>query len=165
MNKMTEGDARIIVGMADLKTGKAPNELITNLGSCIGVCLYSSRNKVGGLLHLMLGHAGESATRENFKPAKYADTGIPELLRQLKINYSTKENDLVAKIFGGGKILKNVTNDIGLENENVVRKILYDLDIPIKAAQTGGEKGCRINFNLETGIVYCQVFGEPIQEH
>mgnify|MGYP000210850203 CR=1 FL=1 len=39
----------IKVGMADLKTAKAPNTLTTlGLGSCIGLTLYDPVTKIGG---------------------------------------------------------------------------------------------------------------------
>ena len=45
----------IKVGMADLKTAKAPNTLTTlGLGSCIGLTLYDPVTKIGGLVHYML---------------------------------------------------------------------------------------------------------------
>jgi chemotaxis protein CheD len=45
----------IKVGMADLAVCKAPQKLMTaGLGSCVGVCIYDPRTKVGGLAHIML---------------------------------------------------------------------------------------------------------------
>ncbi len=44
----------VTVGVGDLKIAKSPKIIKTSLGSCIGVVLYDSINKIGGLLHLML---------------------------------------------------------------------------------------------------------------
>ncbi len=154
----------IVVGMADLKVGQFPSTISTSLGSCIGVCLYSSQNKAGGMLHLMMDYAGGSANKEGFKKSKYADTGIPELLHQLKINYRINPNDCIAKIFGGGRILQNVTHNIGEANEIAVKKILASLGIRIVASKTGGVKGYKIKMHLDTGKVFCQILGGPVEE-
>jgi len=154
----------IIVGMADLKVGKEPSDIITNLGSCIGLCLYSADKKVGGMLHLMMDYAGPAAFKEGFKKAKYADTGVPALLEELKKNYGVTKSGLIAKIFGGGKILQNVTTDIGANNEKAVRALLKDLGIKIIAAKTGGNKGYKVKMILSTGKVECQILGEQVEE-
>ncbi len=149
----------IVVGIADIKIGKGPAIITTNLGSCIGVCLYDKERQVGGMLHLMLARASDGPTREDIKITKYADTGIPELLRQLKATYGLGKENFVAKIFGGAKILKFVSHNIGEDNETAVREILKTLGIRVVAAKTGGEKGYKINFDLSTGKVMCQIFG------
>lgn len=165
MSNTNSVKSSIIVGMADLKIAKAPDELVTNLGSCIGLCVYDTSKKVGGMLHLMLASSGNAKEKEGFKAAKYADTGIPEMLSQLKKSYSVDPKSLSAKIFGGGRILKNMTSDIGLNNEEAVKAILSQYGVKIVAQKTGGEKGYRIKFDLSTGVVSCQIFGEPITEH
>lgn len=155
--------SNIIVGMADAKVGKAPSTIVTNLGSCIGVCLYSASHKVGGMLHLMLGYAKNKGPEE-IKLAKYADTGIPHLLHLLKKAYNIDPSDCVAKIFGGGNIIKSITNEIGAQNEQAVRKFLKEYGIRIIAAKTGGDKGYRISFDLSTGKVRCQIFGQSTED-
>ena len=163
-----EKEEKIVVGIGDIKIGKAPTIITTYLGSCIAVCLYASSDRVGGLLHIMLGsahHAQKKNNEEIFNKAKYADTGIPEILRRLKQSYFIKKEDLVAKIFGGANVLKSVKHKIGDTNETIVRQTLQDLDIKIVASQTGGEKGYRVEFDLATGKVFCKVFGEETREY
>jgi len=154
----------IVVGMADFKTGKAPVSIITSLGSCIGVCIYSKKHKAGGMLHFMLSTAKDAVSSTSFKVAKYADTGIPELMNKLKKTYGIEPKDCVAKIFGGAKIIKKITNEIGAQNEETARNVLIKSNIKISAAKTGGEKGYKIIFNLEDGTVNCMVFGEKVGE-
>ena len=72
----------IKVGMADYKVGRAPDTLISyGLGSCIGISLYDPQTKIGGLLHIMLPDSNQSRANEN--RAKFADTGIPDMLEEL----------------------------------------------------------------------------------
>ena len=73
----------IKVGMADLKTGKNPDILTTlGLGSCIGIALWDPVTKIGGLAHVML--PDSTKIRNNSNIAKFADTGITELVRQME---------------------------------------------------------------------------------
>ena len=163
---MNEPDQKpiTIVGISDLQVGQAPMKIETNLGSCIAVCLYCIKSKVGGMLHLMMPHIDESAQTGNIRRAKYANTGVPELVRQLELKYHVDPRDLVAKIFGGGKVLSNVTTNIGEQNEAAARAALKELAIRITAEKTGGNKGYRISMDLDTGRVMCQKFGEQPEE-
>jgi chemotaxis protein CheD len=79
----------IVVGIADIKVGRAPSTLKTNLGSCIAVCLYDQHKKVGGMLHLMLASSNGITDKRELKKEKYADTGIAELLQQMKLSFGS----------------------------------------------------------------------------
>jgi len=153
----------VIVGIADFKIAKAPKVLKTNLGSCIAVCLYDPNRKVGGMLHFMLAKAAKGA--EKIKRAKYADTGMEDLISVLKKEFGVSEKELVAKVFGGAKVIKKITKKIGEENLAAVRDILKKYGIKIIASRTGGEKGYRISFDLNTGKVRVQIFGEEEKEY
>lgn len=155
----------LVVGIADIKIGEAPQVIKTNLGSCVAVCLYAPTNKVGGMLHLMLASSSGVSNRSTLKKEKYADTGIPELLRRLRTAYQVENKDLVAKIFGGAKVLKTVVKNIGEENSNAVRNILQAEGIKLMASHLGGEKGYRVEFALDTGTVKSQVFGSEPKEY
>ena len=93
----------IKVGMADLKVCKCPDALTTlGLGSCVGVALYDPVTKVSGLLHCML--PDSTLIKNNSNIAKFADTGIDELIKQMTLLGCNKSR-LVAKIAGGAQIL------------------------------------------------------------
>ena len=92
----------IRVGMADLNICKAPDVIMTiGLGSCIGLTLYDPVTKIGGMVHYML--PDSTATENNGNIAKFADTGIEELLKQVT-RAGASRSRLVAKIAGGAKI-------------------------------------------------------------
>ena len=42
------------VEMADMRADCRPIELVTNVGSCVAICIYDPTNKCGGLAHIML---------------------------------------------------------------------------------------------------------------
>lgn len=73
--------ATIKVGMADLNVCKAPDAITTlGLGSCIGIAVYDPVTKIGGLAHIML--PDSTKIRNNSNIAKFADTGIEELIKK-----------------------------------------------------------------------------------
>lgn len=156
---MVDTQTTIVVGIGDAKTGQSPAVIRTILGSCIAVCLYDSQQKIGGMLHLMMANS-EGHNQKDLRPAKFADTGIPLLLDMLKKQHGLSTGQLKAKIFGGAKMLRMVSQDIGKDNENAVRQILRSLGISILAAKIGGEKGYQVDFDLSTGRVMCRVFGQ-----
>lgn len=132
----------IVVSMGDYKTAKGEKKLMTkDLGSCVGVAVRDPQTGVGGLLHVMLPYHGE-AGREgvSFIAAKYADTGLDEMIRALVMQGAEREH-LVAKIAGAAHMIKNATipesKDISARNLEAVMKKLAELQIPLLAADVG----------------------------
>ena len=126
----------IKVGMADLNVCKAPDGLTTlGLGSCIGLTLYDPVTKIGGMVHYMLPDSTKVSNNSN--KAKFADTGIDELLKKV-IAAGASKTRLVAKIAGGAKMfevsgLSDVGN-IGARNAEAAKKILKEKGIRMAVA-------------------------------
>ncbi|SEJ63153.1 chemotaxis protein CheD [Propionispira arboris] len=144
----------IRVGMADYKVGRAPASLISyGLGSCVGVTLYDPAMKVGGLLHIMLPDSTQARSNEN--PAKFADTGIPLMLKEI-IALGAVRSRVIAKIAGGSQMFKfaNATDimRVGERNSQAVKVVLKDLNIRIIADDTGGNYGRTVELQLDTGV-------------
>lgn len=142
----------ITVGMADYKTSKTPDILMTaGLGSCIGICISDPVEKVGGMAHIMLptsnGHPGVN-------PAKYADTAV-ELMIQDILRLGAKKMRLRAKIAGGAQMFsfpgKTNVLKIGDRNAEAVEAELKRLGIPLLVADVGGSFGRTIHFDVGTG--------------
>lgn len=143
----------IKVGMADYKVGRAPDSLISyGLGSCIGVALYDPQAKVGGLLHIMLPDSTQSRATDN--PAKFADTGLPLMLKDVVAQGAARPR-LVAKMAGGAQMFAFAkTTDImqvGSRNAEACKAMLKKLGIKLIAEDTGGTCGRTVTLDLETG--------------
>ena len=143
----------IRVGMADYKVGKAPGTIISyGLGSCIGISLYDPQLKVGGLLHIMLPDSTQARGSDN--PAKFADTGLPLMLKDVLALGASKAR-LVAKIAGGAQMFAfaNATDvmRVGARNAEASKKMLKDLGIKLIAEDTGGTYGRTVSINLDDG--------------
>lgn len=154
------------VGMADLKVVKHPDALTTlGLGSCIGICLYDSSTKITGMAHIML--PSSKAIRKNENLAKFADTGIEELIRQMEA-LGAKKGKFIAKIAGGAQMFSfsssSDTMKIGERNAEEVRRILKELRIPVKVDETGGNFGRTIEFYSDDGKLIIKTAGKGIKE-
>ncbi len=153
----------IKVGMADLKTCKAPDGLITlGLGSCVGIALRDPVTQIGGLAHIMLPDStamrGNNSTIE-----KFADTGIVELVRQLEAMGAVRSR-LVAKIAGGATMFqvqsRNDMMKIGERNVQATIAKLKELNIKLLAQDTGENFGRTVTFYPETGEFHIRAVGK-----
>lgn len=153
----------IKVGMADLKTCISPDGVTTlGLGSCVGIALRDPVTKVGGLAHIML--PDSTAIRNSSQNiAKFADTGITELVNQMEKLGANKAR-LEAKIAGGATMFQfnsnNGTMMIGERNVEASKQKLAELKIPILAEDTGANYGRTVTYFPETGEFHIRAVGK-----
>jgi chemotaxis protein CheD len=99
--------------------------IVTVLGSCVSACIRDSITGIGGMNHFMLPDCAsadkDSPVSESMRYGTYA---MEVLINQLLRNGARREN-LEAKIFGGGNVLRSfTTTNIGDRNAEFVRKFL-----------------------------------------
>lgn len=153
----------IKVGMADLKTCVSPNGVTTlGLGSCVGIALRDPVTKVGGLAHVMLPDSTQIRNSQQ-NIAKFADTGIEELVRQME-RLGAKRSRIVAKIAGGATMFtfqgKSDMVQVGDRNVEASKLKLKNLNIPILAQDTGANYGRTVTFYPETGDFHIRAVGK-----
>lgn len=152
----------IKVGMADLKTCKAPDGLITlGLGSCVGIAIRDPLTKIGGLAHVMLPDS-KDVMNNNGTKEKFADTGIEELVRQM-VMLGANRNRLVAKIAGGATMFqlqgRNDIMKIGERNVQASINKLNELNIALLSQDTGDNYGRTVTFYPESGEFHIRAIG------
>lgn len=157
----------IKVGMADLKICKAPDSLTTlGLGSCIGACIYDPGTKIAGMVHFMLPDSTRIKCNQNI--AKFGDTGIVELVRQMEAAGAVRRR-MVAKIAGGAKMFalassSNLTSlNVGDNNIESARTNLKALGIKIIAEDVALNYGRTIEFYPEDGRLLIKSVGKDIK--
>lgn len=155
----------IKVGMADMNVCKAPDAITTlGLGSCIGIVLYDGRTKICGMVHIML--PDSTIIKNNENPAKFADTGIRDMIAKLG-TMGIMRTALKAKIAGGAQMFAfNTNNDmlkVGLRNAEAVRKVLAGYGIPIISEDCGDTYGRTIEFFPETQELHIKAIGRPLK--
>lgn len=141
----------IKVGIAEYKICKRPDKITTiGLGSCVGIALYDEKSEYCGLVHIMLPSSKE--IKNNSNRAKFADTGIEDLIKELE-QKGLKRTALLAKIAGGATMFqfseKTDIQSIGTRNVIAVKEVLAEYHIRICAEDTGADYGRTIVFDNE----------------
>ena len=142
-----------------------PDAIMTiGLGSCVGIAIRDKTSKIGGLVHIMLPSSLEVKSNANI--AKFADTGIPELVKRLEAKGAVRSR-MVAKIAGGARMFafqsKSELSAVGERNVEATKKVLAELRIPIIAEDTGENYGRTVTFFPETGDYEIKAVGKPLK--
>jgi chemotaxis protein CheD len=111
-----------------------PMLIVTVLGSCVAACIRDKVNGIGGMNHFMLPSMTDlSEASTNKTSARYGIYAMEALINQL-LEMGADRNNLEAKVFGGGNLLKSFTVDrVGERNAAFVRNYLKRERIPIVA--------------------------------
>lgn len=146
--------------MGEMAVARDGVELRTLLGSCVGVALFDRTQSLGGLAHIVLPDSRGDAK----PPGKFADTAVPELIRQIE-EQAIGRPKLVAKIAGGASMFSNtLAAAIGEQNIEVCEGLLADRRIPILARHCGGSQGRKMRLNTLSGEVIIEIVGQqPIR--
>ena len=125
--------------------------LQTVLGSCVAACLFDPSQQLGGINHFMLPEGTDSD-----KVCATFGVHAMELLINAIMKLGGSRRHLIAKIFGGAKVVENFdhSGDVGKRNVEFVKKFLSTENIPIAAEHVLGDKGRRIKFIPTTGKVF-----------
>lgn len=145
------------VGISDMNVVHPPGKIRTaGLGSCVGVVLYDELTHIAGLLHVMLPDSS-LAKADQQNAAKFADTGIPALIKELS-RQGAGTRRLKAKIAGGAQMFQFKSGSdlmkIGPRNIAAVKKQLKAAQIPLMAEETGGNSGRTIEFDSTTLLLH-----------
>lgn len=132
-------------------TGK-PMLIVTVLGSCVAACIRDRVTGIGGMNHFMLPDGGDpgSPTSASMRYGAYA---MEMLINQLLKAGARREN-LEAKVFGGGNVLRGFTAiNVGERNAKFVRTFLKAEGIPIVAEDLNDVHPRKVYFFPRTGKV------------
>ncbi len=133
-----------------LKVSRKPMEITTLLGSCVSVCLWDKNLKIGGINHYMMPFWNGSGLAS----PKYGNIAIEKLLKSM-INLGSQPSNIVAKVFGGAAVLNSSECIFNIGERNIViqEDILKQADIIVVAKSLGGNRGRKLIFNTDTGVV------------
>ena len=133
--------------------------LSTTLGSCIAACIWDDKRGVGGMNHFMLPitekelHEVDWGSRGLASDAtRYGNFAMEHLINMILKNGGNKKN-LRAKIFGGGKVLKKMS-DVGDRNIKFVLDYLALENIEIVTSDIGSIFPRKVMFEPLTGRAF-----------
>ncbi|HRY14270.1 MAG: chemotaxis protein CheD [Candidatus Competibacteraceae bacterium] len=125
--------------------------LSTTLGSCVAVCLWDRRLRVGGMNHFILPSCPPN-TENSFR---FGDIAVPELIRRM-LQLGGHVRSIQAKLFGGACVLGSGSSDyaIGQRNIEIAVTELRRYRIPIVASRVLGTDGLVIRQCTVCGDVW-----------
>jgi len=126
--------------------------IVTVLGSCVAACIMDPIAMVGGMNHFMLPVKQGDRDPDVFYAARYGAAAMEYLINNL-LHLGAQRDRLVAKAFGGGKVMRGMSTDVGGQNVDFVREFLRNEDIPIWSEDMGGPYPRKVYFFPHTGQV------------
>ena len=98
--------------------------IVTVLGSCVSACIRDRVSGIGGMNHFMLPDGGDGSNPLISASARYGTYAMEVLINELLKSGARREN-LEAKVFGGGNVLRGLTAlNVGERNAAFVRAYL-----------------------------------------
>jgi chemotaxis protein CheD len=98
--------------------------IVTVLGSCVSACIRDRTTGLGGMNHFMLPDGGGDAGSPVSASARYGTYAMEILINDL-LKAGAKRENLEAKVFGGGAVLKGFTAiNVGERNAAFVLNFL-----------------------------------------
>lgn len=130
----------------------AHNEAITTiLGSCISACVRDPKAGLGGMNHFMLPISNSANSIEKADAARYGNFAMEQMINDILRNGGTRQN-LEIKIFGGGRVMRGVT-DVGNKNIDFVREYIQLEGLSLLAEDVGGNYPRKVVYHPKTGKV------------
>ena len=130
-----------------------PMLIVTVLGSCVSACIRDRVSGIGGMNHFMLPDGDGDLSNPASASMRYGAYAMEMLINQVLKAGARREN-LEAKVFGGGNVLRGFTAiNIGEQNAAFVRKFLREEKIRVVAEDLNDVHPRKVYFFPATGRV------------
>ncbi|MFI4938806.1 MAG: chemoreceptor glutamine deamidase CheD [Burkholderiales bacterium] len=127
--------------------------IVTVLGSCVAACIRDRVSGVGGMNHFMLPDSGRDADSPVSASMRYGTYAMEILINDLLKAGARREN-LEAKVFGGGNVLRGfIAINVGERNAQFVRDYLRAENIRVAAEDLNDIHPRKVYFFPRTGKV------------
>ena len=126
--------------------------IVTVLGSCVSACIRDRVTGLGGMNHFMLPDGGDAGSPVSAS-ARYGTYAMEILINDL-LKAGAKRENLEAKVFGGGAVLKGFTAiNVGERNAAFVLNFLKVEKIRVVAEDLNDIHPRKVYFFPRTGKV------------
>jgi chemotaxis protein CheD len=127
--------------------------IVTVLGSCVAACIRDRVSGIGGMNHFMLPDGGGDTDSPVSASMRYGTYAMEVLINDLLKAGARREN-LEAKVFGGGAVLRGFTAiNVGERNAKFVRNYLQNEHIKVTAEDLNDVHPRKVYFFPRTGKV------------
>lgn len=144
------GRATVYLHAGQVTAARWPTAITTVLGSCVAVCLHDPVARTGGMNHFLL---PLPVARE--RSARFGTIAVAALLDAVLAAGARRER-LVAKVFGGARVLGSLrgTRNLGEENVTLALRLLEDAAVPVLERDVLGELGRKLVFHTDDGSAW-----------
>jgi chemotaxis protein CheD len=126
--------------------------IVTVLGSCVSACIRDRVTGIGGMNHFMLPDSGDGDSPISAS-MRYGTYAMEVLINDLLKAGARREN-LEAKVFGGGNVLRGfIAINVGERNAQFVREYLRAENIRVVAEDLNDIHPRKVYFFPRTGKV------------
>jgi chemotaxis protein CheD len=126
--------------------------IVTVLGSCVSACIRDRVSGIGGMNHFMLPEGGDADSPVSAS-MRYGTYAMEILINDLLKAGARREN-LEAKVFGGGNVLRGfVAINVGERNAQFVRSFLRAENIRVVAEDLNDVYPRKVYFFPRSGRV------------
>ena len=158
---------RISVGIGQIAVSKDSHDVLVayGLGSCIGVSAHDASSGVSGLVHVLL-PASDGKTPQAGEPARFADTGIDALLKEMTAAGASSRR-IVLKLAGGAAVLGPGNAEkfkIGERNAEAIKERLKVHGLRAVREDLGGTKGRTLELHVCSGKTFVRTAASPASE-
>ncbi|HJW55560.1 MAG TPA: chemoreceptor glutamine deamidase CheD [Burkholderiaceae bacterium] len=127
--------------------------IVTVLGSCVAACIRDRVTGVGGMNHFMLPDNGNDADSPVSASMRYGTYAMEILINDL-LKAGAKRENLEAKVFGGGNVLRGfIAINVGERNAQFVKEYLRAENIRVVAEDLNDIHPRKVYFFPRTGKV------------
>ena len=164
MNLNKNFDEHYFLNPGQLIVSSEQTPVVTILGSCVAITIFSPEKKTGAIFHAMLPeHKNKFQVICNSPPVSpdpdyvdYAFYYIREKFREKGINFKTAK----FMLFGGGDVIQSLSSgnrsSIGFQNINMAKKLIENEGISLNGEDVGGTNGRKLIFLPNEGKVYLE---------
>ena len=143
---------KILPGQYYAATGDAA--ITTVLGSCVSTCLWDPAQRIGGMNHFMLPGDTDAFASPVKASARFGVYAMEVLINEM-IHLGADRRRMVAKVFGGGRVLQGFGSlDVGAKNCQFVLEFLATECIPVVAHDLLDVYARKLHFFPQTGKVH-----------
>lgn len=146
----------IVIGIGEYAISDCKEDVLKTyaLGSCVGLTMYSLKNKIMGLVHIALPSSNINVRHSDEKPGYYADTAVNCLLNKFQNQYNCSKSELIINIFGGADALwGNDMFQVGKRNVEAVKSMLKEHRMIFHHEETGGVYSRTVEADVATGTI------------
>ncbi len=129
-----------------------PARVITVLGSCVSVTMFSERLGIGAICHALL--PKRAGAEDDFK---FVDSSIVQMVKAFE-KLEIRRHEIEVKLFGGADMFPDKTGNmlfspVGEQNVRIALSTLQRENLRLRASDVGGRSGRKLYYYIHANRV------------